>query len=557
LPLSKIPIQPHHSASLSAHARSQLIDIHLTLFLINSVYQHRTTSSLITSVNGPFRYFYPLQLKGSIDQLHSCIHDIELYSSPSPDPGNTITTPGLPRTQLWGFKTITNLEALSDTPKDPAISSLLSPEDSDINQVDAARVFAQINNESADHLEDQTKTSQVQPNLEACSDTPILMISQYRLSAISAGFDWGSDDSDASNESNELDSHDPNNTISDAWKVSCISVLDDDINKITTGEAYDPDGVEEYDKGGHPFLYTLTDRDMMISYGYKDGVCPLLQYDENDNLIVKAAPTCSMFDRGDEEVDGEEPTSAVDIVAKYQETLRTATSLTTAASNPISTDTAISAIASPTVQSTTIKVTTSQPNVATKPRRNFCKAVSRKVSTWIAKSNKTEMCAFLEEWFGEVMTKVELKKKSAQNLASSLSALQIAYIESLHDEKEGRKKYKVAEKESRAHDKADGEDEALDGDILPVYDEAETDSNPLEAETLLFREEFLASTSEPDKALQAVDSNRLTDKAIVNAIVAADDGLSSDDIFNANKYVFDGENFVINEDAYSGPIDIQ
>jgi hypothetical protein len=79
----------------------------------------------------------------------------------SPDPGYTITTPGLPRTQLRGFKTITHLEALSDTPEDPAISNLLSPEDSDINQVDAARVFDQTNNKSADHLEVQVRTSQL------------------------------------------------------------------------------------------------------------------------------------------------------------------------------------------------------------------------------------------------------------------------------------------------------------------------------------------------------------------------------------------------------------
>jgi hypothetical protein len=129
------------------------------------------------------------------------------------------------------------------------------------------------------------------------------MISRYPPSAIPASFDWGSDDSGASNEPNELDSHASDNTNSDAWKESYESDLDDDTKNITTGEAYDPDGAEEYGGRGIPFLYTLTDRDMMISYGYKDGVSPLLQYDENDNLIVKAAHICSMFDRGDEEED--------------------------------------------------------------------------------------------------------------------------------------------------------------------------------------------------------------------------------------------------------------
>jgi hypothetical protein len=153
------------------------------------------------------------------------------------------------------------------------------------------------------------------------------------------------------------------------------------------------------------------------------------------------------------------------------------------------------------------------------------------------------------------MTEVELKKNSARDLASRLSALQIAYIGSLHSEKEDKKTYKVAEKESRAHDKAETGGEAFDGETILVYDEAETNNNLLEAETLLAHEEFLASISDLNQALQTVDNNHLNHKANKYAYVAADDELSSDDISKANKNVFNGENSVINEGGYSGSID--
>ena len=335
-----------------------------------------------------------------------------------PSPGYVLTTLGFPRLL-------------------PAFQIGSSPESSPItqnNEVDASECFTQINKSSPHYPEDKVEPPEYHPALKAHPIATTQMKSCYHPSAITASFDWGSDASNISDDSDESDT--------DISDESDESDLDEATNEITAVDANASDGVEEYesdasedyDGRGQPHTYTLTDRDLMISYGYKDGVHPLLHYDEHDNLVVEDVPVSSRLSQlNDEQSEaGSEEAASADEIHNAQDASRPPATLAFAPLGTPPSTVAISTMAQPAVRPVTTKVAISKRNVAAKPRQKAQKDVFRAARTWVAKSNKTEMRQLLVEWFDEGYTNAE----NANDLSIRLSALQKAHIENLDNEEE-------------------------------------------------------------------------------------------------------------------------
>jgi hypothetical protein len=344
----------------------------------------------------------------------------------APIRGYPTTSLGLSRSWLPSFKVATRLNSPSNAENELRTPSL-SPEASDEDEkTDDASVY---------HLEKMLKAVRYYPN----AATP--MISRYRPSAIPAGFDWGSDTSDISDDLDESDSNASEDSEIDNTNMSDESDSDEDKNEVTAVNANTPDGIkdynpdapEEYDGRGRPFIYTLTDRDLMISYGYRGGLHPFLHYDEHDNLVVDAVPLSSQFDQidGEESEEASEEATSLGETANAQNVSRAPKSSAIAPLEIHSLAVTTSDITSPAVRPATTKVTTSKRKVAAKPRQKAQKDVFRAARTWVSKSNKTEMRQLLAEWFGEGYNDAE----NANDLGVRLAALQKAYIE-IPDNKE-------------------------------------------------------------------------------------------------------------------------
>jgi hypothetical protein len=365
-----------------------------------------------------------------------------------PSPRYALTTLGFPR-MLPAFQISSGPESSSITQND---------------EVDASECSNQINKSSPHYPEDKVEAPEYHPALKAHTIATTQMKSRYHPSAITAGFDWGSDASNISDDSDELDT--------DLSDESDESDLDEDTNEITAVDAntsdgveeYEPDASEDYDGRGQPHTYILTDRDLMISYGYKDGVHPLLHYDEHDNLVVEDVPVSSRLSQLDDEqseAESEEVASADEIYNAQDASRPPATLAFAPVGTPPST-VAISTMAQPAVRPVTTKVAISKRNVAAKPRQKAQKDVFRAARTWVAKSNKTEMRQLLVEWFDEGYTNAE----NANDLSIRLSALQKAHIENLDNGEEDNESDEVIDERSEIGDETVIEKKALDVQTL-------------------------------------------------------------------------------------------
>jgi hypothetical protein len=460
----------------------------------------------------------------------------------APIRGYPTTSLGLSRSWLPSFKVATRLSSPSNAENElrtPSLSPKASDED---DKTDDASVY---------QLENMLKAVRYYPN----AATP--MISRYRPSAIPAGFDWGSDTSDISDDLDESDSNALEDSDIDNTNMSDESDSDEDKKEVTAVNAntldgikdYNPDAPEEYDGRGRPFIYTLTDRDLMISYGYRGGLHPFLHYDEHDNLVVDAVPLSSQFDQidGEESEEASEEATSLGDTANAQNVSRAPKSSAIAPLEIHSLAVATSDITSPAVRPATTKVTTSKRKVAAKPRQKAQKDVFRAARTWVSKSNKTEMRQLLAEWFGEGYKDAE----NANDLGVRLAALQKAYIEIPDNKEEDNTLNEIVGKEFGIGYETETDNEVLDVQTLQssvkVSGKSTNATNATTATEITEAEDEVPAKS---PGLQVAYIKLLSDRPEnKDASKVADEKLEADHKVEDGAETFEEESYLTGEDV--------
>ena len=462
----------------------------------------------------------------------------------APIPGYTTTSLGLSRSRLPSFKVATSSISPSNAENELRTSSL-SPAASDEDEPNEDEAFTKANDASTHHLENLVKAARYDSN------TAIPVISRYRPSAIPASFDWGSDTSDISDEPDDSDSN-----ASEDSEIDASNEFDeydsDDENDVTARDAntfdgieeYNPDAPEEYDGRGRPFIYTLTDRDLMISYGYRDGVHPLLHYDEYDNLVVDDIPLSSRFDQLDDEKSEEalrEAASAAEI-ANAQGVSPAPKSSAIAPLDIPSLALATLDIASPAVRPPTTKAITSKRKAAARPRQIAQKGVFRAARTWVSKSNKTEMRQLLAEWFGEEYNDAD----NANDLGARLAALQEAYIESPDNEEEDSALDGVTDNEFKVGYESKTNNEVLEVQTLQSRAKVSKRSSNDTNTTTATEDEVRAACPELEAAYIKLLSDGLENK---DASEVADEKSEADHKVEDGAETFEEESYLAGEDV--------